>query len=69
MLFCTPQIIRPTYGKFLVPVANATPFLMLMGQVVTGWLLLWQAGVAKEKLNAPDGDGADKPFALFRRDP
>ncbi|MBU4121818.1 MAG: acyl-CoA dehydrogenase [Proteobacteria bacterium] len=49
-------------GKFLIPVANAYPFLMLMGQVVTAWLLLWEAGVAKEKLAAPDGGGADKLF-------
>jgi len=35
---------------------------MLMGQVVTAWLLLWEAGVAKEKLAAPDGGGADKLF-------
>ncbi|MBU0575237.1 MAG: acyl-CoA dehydrogenase [Proteobacteria bacterium] len=49
-------------GKFLIPVANAYPFLMLMGQVVTAWLLLWEAGVAKEKLAAPDGGSADKLF-------
>ena len=49
-------------GKFLIPVANAYPFLMLMGQVVMAWLLLWQAGVAQEKLAAPDGGGADKAF-------
>ena len=49
-------------GKFLIPVSNAYPFLMLMGQVVTAWLLLWEAGVAKEKLGAPDGGGADKAF-------
>jgi hypothetical protein len=49
-------------GKFLIPVANAYPFLMLMGQVSMAWLLLWQAGVADEKLAAPDGGGADKAF-------
>ncbi len=49
-------------GKFMIPVANATPFLMLMGQVVMAWMLLWQAGVAKEKLAAPDGGGADRAF-------
>jgi alkylation response protein AidB-like acyl-CoA dehydrogenase len=49
-------------GKFMVPVANATPFLMLMGQVIMAWMLLWQAGVAKEKLAAPDGGGADRVF-------
>ena len=49
-------------GKFMGAVANATPFLMLMGQVVTAWMLLWQAGVAEEKLAAPDGGGADRGF-------
>jgi alkylation response protein AidB-like acyl-CoA dehydrogenase len=37
-------------GEFLVPVGNAYPFLMMMGKVVCSWLLLWQAGVALEKL-------------------
>jgi hypothetical protein len=49
-------------GKFLIPVSNATPFLMLMGQAVMAWMLLWQAGVAKEKLSAPEVVGADKAF-------
>ena len=37
-------------GKYLVPVGNAYPFLMMMGKIVSGWLLLWQAGIATEKL-------------------
>ncbi|HOO37219.1 MAG TPA: acyl-CoA dehydrogenase [Deltaproteobacteria bacterium] len=37
-------------GKFLVPVGNAYPFLMMMGKIISAWLLFWQAGVAKEKL-------------------
>lgn len=37
-------------GKFLIPVGNAYPFLMMMGKVVMAWLLLWEAGVAREKL-------------------
>jgi alkylation response protein AidB-like acyl-CoA dehydrogenase len=49
-------------GKFMIPVANATPFLMLMGQVVMAWMLLWQAGVAKEKLAAPEVGGTDRSF-------
>lgn len=49
-------------GKYLIPVSNATPFLMMMGQVVMAWLLLWEAGVAHEKLAAPDGGGRDKAF-------
>ena len=39
-------------GKFMVPISNAYPFLMMMGKVVSGWLLLWEAGVAAEKLDA-----------------
>lgn len=38
-------------GKFLIPVSNAYPFLMMMGKVVMAWLLLWEAGVAREKLD------------------
>ena len=38
-------------GKFMAPVANAYPFLMLMGKVVMAWLLLWEAGVARGKLD------------------
>jgi hypothetical protein len=38
-------------GKFLIPVGNAYPFLMLMGKVVMAWFLLWEAGVAREKLD------------------
>jgi len=29
---------------------------MMMGKVVSGWLLLWQAGIAKEKLDALCGE-------------
>jgi hypothetical protein len=37
-------------GKFLVPINNAYPFLMMMGKVVSGWLLFWQAGIARQNL-------------------
>jgi hypothetical protein len=37
---------------FLTPINNAYPFLMMMGKVISGWFLLWEAGVAKEKLDA-----------------
>jgi len=37
---------------FLTPVNHAYPFLMMMGKVIAGWFLLWEAGVAQEKLNA-----------------
>jgi hypothetical protein len=60
-------------GKFMIPVGNAYPFLMMMGKVVSGWLLLWQAGVAKEKLDGLSkakgvsaSDGA--AWAAFIRD-
>jgi len=39
-------------GRFLIPVANAYPFLMMMGKVIMSWLLLWEAGVAADKLTA-----------------
>ena len=38
-------------GKFFVPINNAYPFLMMMGKVVSGWFLFWQAGIAKQKLD------------------
>ena len=38
-------------GKFLIPIGNAYPFLILMGKVVLAWLLLWEAGVAQENLD------------------
>jgi len=38
-------------GKFFVPIANSYPFLMMMGKVVCAWILLWQAGIAKEKID------------------
>ena len=37
--------------EVIFPVGNAYPFLMLMGKVVMAWLLLWEAGVAREKLD------------------
>ncbi len=43
-------------GKFLVPIGHAYPFLMMMGKVISGWLLLWEAGVAAEKLEALSKD-------------
>ena len=38
-------------GKYLVPINNAYPFLILMGKVVSGWFLFWQAGIAMQKLD------------------
>ncbi len=37
-------------GKFMIPIGNAYPFLVMMGKVVMAWMLLWEAGVAQEKL-------------------
>lgn len=36
--------------EVIFPVGNAYPFLM-MSKVVMAWLLLWEAGVAREKLD------------------
>lgn len=38
-------------GKFFIPLVNSYPFLMMMGRIVLAWLHLWQAGVAREKLD------------------
>jgi hypothetical protein len=38
-------------GKFLIPVGNAYPFLMMMGKIVSAWMLLWQAEVAYKRLS------------------
>jgi alkylation response protein AidB-like acyl-CoA dehydrogenase len=54
-------------GKFLVPVGNAYPFLMMMGKIVSAWLLLWEAEIAHEKLTAlcsAKGINAADPAAL-----
>lgn len=61
-------------GKFLIPIGNAYPFLMMMGKVVMAWLLLWEAGVAREKLEGIcsvkgiDPSDADKLNALAKED-
>lgn len=39
-------------GKFMIPVGNAYPYLLLMGRVICACFLYWQAGIAREKLNA-----------------
>jgi alkylation response protein AidB-like acyl-CoA dehydrogenase len=39
-------------GDLDLPLLNAKPFLDAMGEVVAGWLLLWEAEVAAEKLAA-----------------
>ncbi len=37
-------------GKFMIPIANAQPFLQICGNISLAWLHLWMAGVAEEKL-------------------
>jgi hypothetical protein len=37
---------------YVIPVMNARPFLMMMGDLVIGWKLLDAAGIALEKLDA-----------------
>ncbi len=57
-------------GKFMVPVANAYPFLNFMGTICLGWFLYWQAGIASEKLTGIlKGAGIDPvdPGAVFSR--
>jgi len=54
-------------GKFLIPVGNAYPFLMMMGKIVCAWLLLWEAQIAQERLTAvcsAKGVNAADPIAL-----
>jgi hypothetical protein len=49
-------------GKFLVPLGNAYPFLMMMGKVTSAWLLLWHAGIAAERLANGGSGSADDCF-------
>ncbi len=46
-------------GDLLYPVLNASPFLMMCGTVMIGYLLLWQASVAWEKLYGAHQRGAE----------
>ncbi len=54
-------------GRMLVPIANATPFAHLMGEVCMGWLLFWQAGVAAKALNAICKDNRIDPLNVGQR--
>jgi hypothetical protein len=49
-------------GKFLVPVAHAYPFMTMMGKALSGWFLLWEAGVAAERLEALGNGGREEAF-------
>ena len=46
-------------NRAIAPTLNAYPFLMMMGKVMSAWLLFWQAGIAKQKLTAMGIDLAD----------
>ncbi len=48
-------------GELPQTLLKASAVLELMGDVTLGWLLLWQAGIAQEKLDEllPSGDSAD----------
>ena len=37
-------------GRFMIPVTHATPFLNMMGNIIFGWMLYWQAGISVQKL-------------------
>ena len=37
-------------GKFMVPISGAFTFLNMMGTILCGWMHLWMAGIASEKL-------------------
>jgi alkylation response protein AidB-like acyl-CoA dehydrogenase len=44
-----------TWGKsagFMLPILNARPYLMILGDLCVGWFLLQAAGIAHEKLDA-----------------
>lgn len=55
-------------GKYFIPITNAYPFLNMMGNIVLGWLLFWQAGIAAPKLNAILKQGAVNPDDRAKRD-
>ncbi|MEE4609392.1 MAG: acyl-CoA dehydrogenase [Desulfobacteraceae bacterium] len=48
---------------FKVAFAHSMPFLMVMGEVVMAWMLLWRACIASEKL---DKEVAKKDAAFYR---
>jgi hypothetical protein len=52
-------------GDILFPVLSATPFLYIFGDVLTAYLLLWQAVIAQEKLNALGKKPEEDPDAAF----
>jgi len=57
------QHILATMGSRSVKVAfaNSVPFLMVMGDVIMAWMLIWRAGIASEKLQKKT-KGKDQAF-------
>jgi len=49
-------------GNYLAPIVSATPFLQFFGNVLMSYLLLWEAVVAQEKLDAIGDSDPDRPF-------
>jgi alkylation response protein AidB-like acyl-CoA dehydrogenase len=47
--------------SFKVAFANSVPFLMVMGDVIMAWMLIWRAGLASEKLQSKS-KGKDRAF-------
>lgn len=53
--------MRAMSEKFKTAFAHSVPFLMLIGDIIIAWMLLWRAVIATEKLDA----GAKKKDAAF----
>jgi hypothetical protein len=52
-------------GDSIYPVLSATPYLYLFGDVLTAYLLVWQAVIAQEKLDALGKKPEEDPDAAF----
>lgn len=60
------QVMSP---GFKTAFACAHPFMMAMGDVIMGWMLLWRAVIAAPKLEKIIGDAEDKDkFDLIEKD-
>jgi hypothetical protein len=59
------QVVGPTYK---IAFASAHPFMMAMGDVIMGWMLLWRAAVAVPKIEKIVGglDNEKKAATLDR---
>jgi len=60
------QAVSP---KYKIAFASAHPFMMAMGDVIMGWMLLWRAAVSAPKLEKiVDGMDNEKKPATLERD-